>query len=500
MVGVPGSPVHTWEEVARAAVGFQVDVEDSSRRRDRLNQQTRVIADKLMAAGILSERHDAGLSTVGDLSGDVQVLTAYRHIQLLPKVAARDRAVLMRDLQYFLKHLAGGYCRYGVVTSGERVPFGGDLRGQMRAHRRKISRWAAAALDFGIEVLFRGDEYTFTALGAHGHSNVLYRPIRKLSRQEWKEFLEWSWKFLGTHWRDCGVLKDIREVVKYICKLAPAEKQDDGSISLDMLTPDQIAWLHHANYRCKISQPMGRFAAFRNRLKVERQRIVWKRCGGAGMRLVKMAKRPVKDRQERGEGGGGVCPENLVMSRCLPSPGPDGILETHTVVANYTPQPSTLFGQDGLRIIAWNQAQAREWAKGRAPARKGVERIRVPRAPFRVHNVTPTVLGMSSIHLPTSRYGGPVYRLVPRARPPPFSGRETWRRFPGHRHLPHTDSGWLGQSRRSRDRSHAQRSEHGEDPHFDADSSQVSSPSDGNSCQAYLRSGRAAEIWEGRGS
>lgn len=212
-------------QLERANSGRQLgDLESWAERREahaRMAEDTRRMADVLEAAGIVA-RLDEPLTGVGACTGQADTLESWRNINVLPLVASRNRRPVLKALTYFLQRRppSWGRYRYAVVTSGERVEVFGDLRGRIQGLHRRISKWAAAAGDlFGIEVVHRQTEVTVDEdLSMHPHSNVVYRPTRRLSRAEWARFLMWSGEFLGSWWRDCGVVEDAAEIVKYCLK------------------------------------------------------------------------------------------------------------------------------------------------------------------------------------------------------------------------------------------------------------------------------------------
>lgn len=357
----------TFEQALEANTGREIgDYEEFERKRARVLSQSKIIADKLEAQGICTRDEAHDLWAIGELTGCVERLPArYRHIQLIPSVAKADRAAMVRDLTYYLERHAR-YARYAVITSGQRVPYYGDLRGRRSSFHANIRRWSNEAKErYGVELLYRGDEYTHAEDGAHFHANIVYNPTRRLTPEDWSRFLSWSKKRLGgVIWKDCGRLKDVREVVKYCCKLG-----EDG---IDRLESDRLAWFHRETFRSKVSQPLGAFAAFRKQLEEDGQRIVRIHRPGASY-LAKMEKASGSHggRQNR-NGQRGPC-ENIIVARQLPAPRFSSVFEPVTLVMGYQPDPQTGVGKTGLDIIRERSEQARRWAD------------------YNVHTNTPTV-------------------------------------------------------------------------------------------------------------
>jgi len=354
-------------------------------KRVRLSDATRRMADRLEMQGI--QAFDAGqvMTEIGDVSGEItQTMGRYRNLMLLPEVAKRVRSETIRQLSYFIQnHPYGRYFRYLVATSGERVSLedAGALRERRSKLTRNFSRWVYDAKErFGVHVLCRSDEYTFNADGAHYHTNCIYYPTRVLSREEWQEFLRFTRQRLGNVWqKDNGILRDIREAVKYICKLSgdgQPDKEGAESWGADELSSSELACLHRETYRQKHFQPVGEFADWLRDNDDKKIVNLRERDGSVSLRLMQKPKRATGTKKPRSGGRA----ENVIVHRTLPQPSSDGVFEPKTLVLGYTENPSTLCGKSGLHLIQSNQEQAREWA-----------RVNQARASFIVHNSTPTV-------------------------------------------------------------------------------------------------------------
>jgi len=377
----------TYEQVLKQNTGYQCDnVQEMNDKRARLSDATRRMADRLEMSGIQAFDFGQCMTEIGDVSGEVsQTMGRYRNLMLLPDVAKRVRSETIRQLSYFIQnHPQGRYFRYLVATSGERVPLSdeGALRQRRNKLTRNFSRWVYDAKErFGVHVVCRSDEYTFNAMGAHYHTNCIYYPTRKLSKAEWSEFLDFTRKRLGNVWvHDAGILRDLRECVKYICKLSGDEKPDrDGSASwgADELSSSELVALHRETYRQKHFQPVGEYAEFLRSIDDKKVVNLRERDGSASLRLMQKPKRSKTNKKPT---GGKNLPENIIVYRTIPQPSKSGVFEPKTLVLNYTPTPSTGEGIEGLRLIKSNQEQARGWAS-----------VNQKRAAFIVHNSTPTV-------------------------------------------------------------------------------------------------------------
>lgn len=362
--------------------------QSSLQKRGLLEAESEQIAHKLESVGICTRNDSQGLYVVGDLSGCCEPLDAgYRHINLIPVVAQRERKEITNELRYFLDNARGRVPRYAVITSGQRIPFFGDFKGVRAKHTRRISKWASESVAKGVAIVFRSDEVTFRRSdvqgmdGCHLHSNVVYYPLRRLTKQEWADWLAWSHKKLGAHWQDCGKLKDVREVVKYICKLSYVSGSDDlkaGFVGLNQLSAEELGWLYDETYRAKLVQPLGQFAHFKRYLEQsgERVRSIRLKSGRIDLARVKRSEKQQKPNNL------GLRTENQILGRLAPSPRFSALFETCTIVRNYEPNTCTGMGRVGLEIMEANSRQARRWEeKNRSRWGKALN----------VHTITPTV-------------------------------------------------------------------------------------------------------------
>ena len=341
--------------------------EEGRARQAVLRAQTDRLSAVLEAAGIQT-RLPSDVSLVGEVTGGVDRAESWRSIRFLPLVAQRDRRPVASALKLWLRGPGGKHVRYAVVTSGQRVPVGGDLKARQAEHTGNIRRWASeAGQRYGVELVLRATEYTVNEDGVHLHSNIAYRLARPLRRKRWAEFLSWSRGRLQATWKDCGELRDADEVVKYCVKPAELERLDDAA----------VVWLFDQTYRAKLVQPLGAFAEWLRGLERDRLRVamVHDRGGKARLRLV------AKGTREASTGGGDVG-ENVICGRTLPQARWSQWAEPVSLVMGYTEEPTTPEGVRRLAVLRARQEQARGWwAANGAP----------DPAAIKVHTVRPTV-------------------------------------------------------------------------------------------------------------
>ncbi len=409
-----------------------------------LKAQTDALADALERTGVQVRGPD-NVVAIGLITGEVESLDRYRSICFLPNVAQRDRKPMLNELRVYREQCGkhGNYMRMGVITSGTPIRLGGmppagfdgqtregpyfECRDRIKQMGRKVSRLADWARDrYSIDVLFRGTEFTVktregdTEPSAHIHCNVLYKPTRRLTKREWSKFLEEVPRHIeGAWWKDCGVLKDPNEAIKYAFK--PAE--------LEGLADAQVRWLYEQTFGLKMTQPMGGFQAWRNQalwqtekredgstLKRKHRKVVTleyasgarvlslmsvrKRSGLAGRHKWKTVK--AEDARPA---------ENVLMTTTTPQRRFSPYAEPCALVMNYTATPETEWGEATLTELARCQEELRPiWdmngapdpdvalavGRGQAAAREG-EAGRV--AAFSVHTRSPTAEQTSGLKL-----------------------------------------------------------------------------------------------------
>ncbi len=392
---------------------------ESSERRALLVRENERIASELEKHGIETRLANNSITAIGEVTGATDTVESFRSICFLPLIAQRERKPILNGLQYFQRHnKLGPYLRLAVVTTGERIPLFGDLRGTMQKMHRDISRWAHEAdKEWNVAVIYRGSEFTYDSdtRSFHPHANVLYTPRKALKGHRWSEFLAWTHKRLGAHWQDSGKLKKPQEAIKYPFK--PLELQ-----SLDSLA---LVWLYMQTRRLKIAQPMRDFKDWREtleydvtlqdrvnpltgevvtkRIKVKRERplkigmvntpegaqlsLIEKACGHkTGDSTPALTEEDIQKWREEKEQEGwsedlidALCPsvghqgdctsqENMILCRTAPSFRFSPYAEPVTLVQDYTEHPVTPEGKERLAEIKARQKEAlRYWEANGAP-------------------------------------------------------------------------------------------------------------------------------------
>lgn len=380
-----------------------------------LMAQNDKLADALQRAGEDVIR-PGGLTLISAVTNIVETQRVFRAVRFLPVVAARDRRPLVNGLKLYIhEHPNSRYFRYAVMTCAEPVPAFGDLRRTIQELSRRISKWAHEISTpdengkcYDIEVLYRGIEFTRATAAErdaeaaargqksdlskrygkdtvlyHVHANVLYWPKRNIDKL-WPEFLKYTQKFMGAHWRDNGVVKSVEEIVKYCSKPADTLAATDG----------ELVWLYRQTRKLKICQPMGEFRLWMKTLKEQRKKIARVHQGRGDGRLMRVKKgkrggaeenaadedgNVIEDDEEATDEDSDDAPEptpapekrertgtvagstsNIVIGLTLPQWRHSPWAEPMIMIQDYDPATLHSESEDGAAIRMWQQ-QAREW-------------------------------------------------------------------------------------------------------------------------------------------
>lgn len=398
-------PYPPQEFVACLNTGRSLNPEMWRERQDadaRLVAQTDALVAALERTGV-SATGGSDVWAVGEITGAIEKLNGYRSICFLPLVAQRDRRPMLNELRYFRKQHRphGRFMRYGVVTNGPTVAALGmppvraecepktgeyfELRCRIQKLARTVSRFADWARDkYDIDVVYRGTEFTVERRGdddgfsVHPHVNVLYTPRRKLSKREWESFLsEASDQLDGWWWKDCGVLKDPNEAIKYAFKPVETDPEKIGDA--------MVRWLFEQTFGLKMAQPMGAFmhwrhdvlsvqewfdesaqawtlksiAGARRRRRKHRKVVMFdyakgRYSDGPSLGICSVRRRPGSGRHKRKTiiAEDAPRPENVVMGYTMPQRRFSPFAERNILIMGYTPSPVTEFGREALCDIA----------------------------------------------------------------------------------------------------------------------------------------------------
>ena len=282
----------SFEEFCARKQGIQVPIDAWNKTQDRLNKleaQSYELADKLESQGI-SAYVENDLTIIGLNTGMHKPVHNFRNITFLPSVAKMRRAPEVKFVQYSLQDYP--HARNWTITSGPRVRilkpktsqlgvlsemaseiFEADhqasivnAREKFREMTRKISRLNSEDFmkECGAQFVYWTKEYGEVtedeeSISIHPHLHaVLILKKGMIQRHRWTELLSRISGYLGTYSRDCGIIRNPREFVKYCVK--PED--------LTKLSAVGVASLYQVHKSMRMNQPLG---VFRNIKRILRE-------------------------------------------------------------------------------------------------------------------------------------------------------------------------------------------------------------------------------------
>ena len=261
---------HSYPRIAAELSGDLQDLElwqKSQKQRAILNAQTHAICEQLEEHGI-SAYQEQDLWMLGLHSKQAKKLDPFRNICFLPSVAQKNRAKILKTLEFFLQKFPNA--RTSVLTSGTRCGLK-ELPSRVRWMHRQVSRcndksWMKEA---GARFVFRSTELGEIApigddISCHPHMHLVFVLDKYVSREKWSNLLSKMHAFFGTHYEDCGKLKNHRELVKYCVK--PSDFH-----YLDSL---HVAKLFHATQGLRLVECLKDLRVMKREIKEARKKLV----------------------------------------------------------------------------------------------------------------------------------------------------------------------------------------------------------------------------------
>ena len=304
---------------------------------------------------------------IGNLTGTVGEAWPDQDIArktVIPSHAAVIRGQWLKEAEYYLrKHRNGRNARYGVVTCGPRIKFDPEdpeafdrqCEAQLKRARANMAKWRNESYDrHGIEFVMSVLEAAIDDDSVHLHFNVIYIPPR-LKGGIWQRWLRWSSSRVGSWWKDCGRIHDLREVIKYSVKLL-------GANSLQSLGDSQFGQLFRLLDGLTTIHAHHGFKDFRNGLERDKRKVI--RLPHNGHLTILDKRRREKKPKKKTPGRDDDRPvENRILTRMVPRPFGSEVIEPVTIVEGYTETPATEEGRQGLALIRKQMEQAKGWAE-----------------------------------------------------------------------------------------------------------------------------------------
>lgn len=360
-------------ELQRDEMGRRVNEEkwlERLERRERLEQQTAEIASKLLTVGLdlRAPPTDEPVFQLGALTPHIVLADAqrYKKSMFLPSIAKVLRSSNSLKLEAYLReHKRGKYARYMVLTNGGRVAWSDpDFRQKIADFHSRIAYMVREMKRvWGVEVVVRATEETLRehALpafdGVHLHANLVYIPPH-FGKGKFGSFLSWLKKQNdGFGIKDCGRIKNVNEICKYVTKPAVSDKERaevPGLVGTSDIRPERILWLHNAARLMHFWQPYHAFRDWCADLNLTRRRLYRTRGTGEIVKVPKLRveRRPAED----------VSRENIWIGTTLPATRFGPIVEPVLLVLNWTDEPASASGKARLKRIKEFRYKCRQWA------------------------------------------------------------------------------------------------------------------------------------------
>lgn len=339
-------------------------------RREVMIAYSHAVAGKLKKRGVKSYRCTPfGVFKYSIHSRVIEEIPAFASNNFIPYSACAARKRIVREVTAYLAAPENEFCRMWVMTNGDRCNVF-ELRSRIKALSRKISKLNAEPWFRKIgQMVIRCNEVgsidadgsfmqnSFADTGGeiprddqgrrtyHPHSHVIFRPNKWREPRLWEKFIKRVWKWWGFHWKDCSMVQDAREIVKYCTK--PAEVAN--------LNEDETFDLYNALHGLHLVETLGPLRAqIENRRRRIRTLVTTHTHDGPVLteepdwnrRLPKKKDRE-RDNMEamqkltRHEGESHM----FLVARTVPMPGGWNISEPHVIVTG------TVFNEQAVRAM-----------------------------------------------------------------------------------------------------------------------------------------------------
>lgn len=472
------------DDVIQKVIGRSVDTDflaELEERRSTIEGATRHIAKALMRGSdgkINPYRTEDPIFDLTTNSGEVSLVKdRYQNWNILPSVASANRKDMANNLDLFfhvcesreafevadssgeiktIPYTKIGQSvkyRYAVFTGGSRCLIS-DTEKRIKSIRCLLSKAIKKLKEEGIyiDIIFQSVEDTLkrdahNIVWVHPHLNVIYRFRRQLRKREWAAFLRIMNEVMdGKNWRDCGVLKDAKEVVKYVTKMKVGSEGGSASASdecgknifnndpisydygkeiglLDLSDEELCEYFYQVGpidkrgktKRRKLLLPLGDFQKFCSVFKEWGIRFRPVNIDGKSVATpIAREKRQKSSDSHKTPGKSGRV-ENLILSETMPFPDiKSGCMATKLKVAGFNPRPTTKVGKRRLAIIKGIVERRCEAAVANgqnveaSAVWKRLENRGISKEPINVHTMHDTSCG------PPPTKSGEVLRDVPR--------------------------------------------------------------------------------------
>ena len=385
--------------------GHTIDQESyqkSCERDDLLVEISDMVANSLEKCGIPAYDPNSNLTIVG-ASGETKRVKAYRNNNLIPCVAKKNRAQMLKQLEYFCEtRVNDNQLRMWVFNLGHRTQLG-EVRERIQFLHSKLNRLTFEIKQkYGIDIFFRSTELGSVqksegVTNLHLHTHCL---VKTPYLKDWSEAVSWinkRWRQLcglspNSKWsvfKESGSIYKIREACKYVIK--PMELME--------LMDTELAELYGQLKGLHLVQAKGDFKDARSTFKITSTKPV-RRFNGKEYewRVVKSVNaktdaekeliRCAKLLEQQSSGESQLEPaDNVILSLLEPSCYFSPEFEPAFLVRNYTPK----FFEHHLSEVGSSTVTAVLEAYEDGKALHAAAAAGGQSVPYKVHNRTITI-------------------------------------------------------------------------------------------------------------
>lgn len=296
-------------------VGIQADEDqwlEAQARRQRQEEATRIIADRLESVGYKTRRATGGSMTLVAADGSgMKQLDSWRHIQVLPSVMNQDRNQLRLQLMHYAEDHP--YLRFWTQTHGrwQGLPLE-ELGGHLKIFADRLKRLNHWLKKFDVRFVAGMMEWTLRRWNGrvyvHLHAHLIVDSQRRLGADAWGDMMARIEQNMGARVDDAGRLSDhksandkgtsqsaIDEVVKYCCKVTVDPKDqcpdpETGAVEIGLLN------LSAAEMKILAEQTFGRHLAIRygdfrkvcSDRRKNKEKLAWTRHRGENAKRIRI--------------------------------------------------------------------------------------------------------------------------------------------------------------------------------------------------------------------
>jgi hypothetical protein len=269
-----------------------IDVKARSQAMDRY---TSTLAMRLQLAGVDAYRPESDHVYTVTSDGYYSILASsqYRHIIFLPSVQQFEIRQFARELEYCL--LNKKWARMWVITAGPRC-YHCDLQGQVQKLNKKIADLNKLLQKYGIETISSRIEFTLVRdemgdITYHPHSHVIINPLHRIAPDVWATMLIEAHKLLPDYFSVCGVIRNLKEVTKYITKIITSEEGD--GIGIMDLEPSELKQFQEAVFNQRL---VAKYNSFRDQSRdfAKKECVLKKSCRNKKVAWLLVKKNKIK--------------------------------------------------------------------------------------------------------------------------------------------------------------------------------------------------------------